>query len=72
MFIVNARIDNLTPAEKCIDFYSMLLKAGVNAELHIFNKGGHGFSMGVGRGQTPAMWPDTFAAWMRDIRMKSR
>ena len=69
MFIVNARVDNLTPAEKCIAFYSMLLKAGVNAELHVFNKGGHGFSLGDGRGEAPAMWPRSFAAWMRDVGM---
>ena len=27
LFIMNARVDNLTPADKCVDFYSMLLKA---------------------------------------------
>jgi len=67
MFIINARADAITPAGKCIDFYSTLLKAGVNAELHVFNKGGHGFSMGVGRGQSTELWPDSFAAWLRDV-----
>jgi len=69
MFIVNARVDELTPADKCVDFYAALLKAGVNAELHIFSKGGHGFSLGDGRGRSTALWPTSFAAWLRDCGM---
>jgi len=66
MFIVNARVDKLTPADKCVDFYAALLKAGVNAELHIFSKGSHGFSMGEGRGESTALWPNSFVAWLHD------
>jgi len=66
MFIVNARVDRLTPAEKCVGFYAMLLKAGVNAELHVFSKGSHGFGLGAGRGRSAAMWPASFVAWLRD------
>ena len=66
MFIVNARVDKLTPADKCIDFYATLLKAGVNAELHVFSNGGHGFGLGDGRGESTALWPTSFAAWLRD------
>ena len=66
MFIVNARVDKLTPADKCIDFYATLLQAGVNAELHVFSKGGHGFGLGDGRGESTALWPTSFAAWLRD------
>jgi len=66
MFIVNARVDKLTPAGKCVDFYASLLRAGVNAELHVFNRGSHGFGMGQGRGQSVAMWPASFVAWLRD------
>ena len=66
MFIVNARVDELTPADKCVDFYAALLKAGVNAELHIFSKGSHGFGMGEGRGESTALWPTSFVAWLHD------
>ncbi len=69
MFIVNARVDKLTPADKCVDFYAALLKAGVNAELHVFSTGGHGFSLGDGRGESTALWPTSFAAWLRDCGM---
>jgi acetyl esterase/lipase len=69
MFIVNARVDKLTPADKCVDFYAALLKAGVNAELHIFSKGSHGFGMGEGRGESTALWPTSFVAWLHDCGM---
>jgi len=65
-FIVNDRVDELTPAEKCVEFYASLLKAGVNAEIHVFSKGGHGFGMGAGRGNYTALWPTSFVAWLRD------
>jgi acetyl esterase/lipase len=66
IFIMNARDDRLTPADKCVDFYSMLLKAGVDAELHVFGKGSHGFDLGTGRGKSAAIWPTSFVAWLRD------
>ena len=66
IFIINARVDKLTPADKCVNFYSMLLRAGVKAELHIFGKGSHGFGLGTGRGKSTAIWPTSFAAWLSD------
>ncbi|MHC4167457.1 MAG: alpha/beta hydrolase [Planctomycetota bacterium] len=66
LFIMNARVDKLTPADKCVDLYAMLLKAGVNAELHVFGKGSHGFDMGTGAGKSAAIWPKSFAAWLND------
>lgn len=69
MFVVNARVDDLTPADKCVDFYASLLRADVNAELHIFSKGSHGFDLGTGRGQSLALWPTSFVAWLRDCEM---
>ena len=69
MFIINAREDRLTPVDKCIDFYSMLLRAGVNAELHVFDKGSHGFDLGTGRGRSAALWPTSFVAWLRDANI---
>jgi acetyl esterase/lipase len=69
LFMINARVDKLTPADKCVDFYAALLKAGVNAELHVFNKGGHGFDLGLRQGKATALWTDSFLAWLQDINM---
>jgi len=64
--IVNARDDLLTPADKCVELYASLLRAGVKTELHVFSKGSHGFDLGTGRGRSVAMWPTGFAAWLGD------
>jgi len=69
VFIVNARVDKLTPADKCVEFYASLLRTGVNAELHVFSKGSHGFGMGDGRGESTELWPTSFVAWLRDCDM---
>ena len=66
IFMMNAHDDRMTPADKCVDFYSALRKAGINAELHIFNKGSHGFDLGTGRGKSAAIWPTSFVAWLHD------
>jgi len=66
MFVMNARVDRLTPASRCIDFYTRLLNAGANAELHVFGKGSHGFDLGRGQGQSVSLWPQSFIAWLQD------
>ena len=66
---MNACDDKLTPADKCVEFYASLLRAGVKAELHVFGKGSHGFDLGNGRGMSVAMWPASFAAWLADANL---
>jgi len=69
VFLVNARVDELTPVDKCLEFYTALLEAGVNAELHVFSRAGHGFGLGDGRGESTALWPASFVAWLHDANM---
>jgi acetyl esterase/lipase len=68
-FIVNARNDEITPVDKCLEFYIALLNAEANAELHVYNRGGHGFSLGVERGESTAMWPHGFVSWLKDCNI---
>lgn len=56
----------LPPADKCVEFYAMLLRAGVNAELHVFSKGSHGFDPGAGRRESAAIWTRSFVARLSD------
>ncbi len=42
-FLVHAADDIWVPAANSIRFYEALQRNGVNAELHIYSKGGHGF-----------------------------
>ncbi len=66
LFIMNAIDDRLTPVDKCVEFYTALLHAGVKAELHLYNRGGHGFDLGAGKGESTSMWPESFVAWLKD------
>ena len=72
MFVMNARNDQATPASKCVAFYSQLLAAGSDAELHVYGKGSHGFDLGDGRGHSAALWKVSFLAWLRDADLISR
>ena len=67
IFIMNAADDWVTPANRCIDFYSLLLKSKATPELHIVSRGGHGFDLGDGRDIASApIWKQSFVAWMQD------
>jgi acetyl esterase/lipase len=69
VFIINAADDNLTTASKSIEFYASLLKVGVPAEMHIYNKGSHGFAMDFTKAESLKYWPDSFLAFLKDIGM---
>ncbi len=70
MFLVNAGDDTTTPAENSIRIYRALRSAGVRAEMHLFDNGGHGFGLGV-RGGAVAGWSGLFTAWLKEIGMLS-
>jgi acetyl esterase/lipase len=66
LFVMNAVDDQLTPAAKCMEFYGWIMDAKIPSELHIFGKGNHGFDLGQGRGESAAIWPSSFLAWLGD------
>jgi len=66
LFVMNAIDDTLTPVGRCVDFSQTVLKAGGKVELHLFAKGGHGFDMGDGRGESAVLWKESFVAWLKD------
>nr|AKB95180.1 endo-1,4-beta xylanase B [uncultured bacterium] len=66
LFIMNAVDDRVTPADKCLQFYTSLLNAKVKTELHLYNQGGHGFDLGLHKGESTSMWPASFVAWLKD------
>lgn len=63
-FLVHATDDAVVPVENSLLFYAALTTAKVPAELHIFQKGGHGFGMAP-NDPALAMWMPLCAAWMR-------
>jgi endo-1,4-beta-xylanase len=47
-------------------FFTTLRRAGVNAELHIYHVGGHGFGVRADRPEMPvSTWPERFFEWLR-------
>ncbi|HLT75398.1 MAG TPA: alpha/beta hydrolase [Ohtaekwangia sp.] len=44
-FLVHAVDDQTVPVENTTEFFSHLRKQGVAAEMHVYQKGGHGFGM---------------------------
>jgi acetyl esterase/lipase len=64
-FLVHAGDDNIVPVANSIQFYEALQKNGVNAELHIYAKGGHGF----GAIPTFEEWFGRCLRWMRTAQL---
>ncbi|ABQ07274.1 alpha/beta hydrolase [Flavobacterium johnsoniae] len=56
-FLIHATDDTVVIPENSINYYLALKKNGVTAELHLYEKGGHGFGLGV---------KDTSKFWTRD------
>jgi endo-1,4-beta-xylanase len=51
--------------EQLSTLFVTLRKAGVNAELHVYNSGGHGFGVRE-RPLAVSHWPDRFVDWLGD------
>jgi acetyl esterase/lipase len=63
LFIGAAQDDPQLPTINSVDIFQRWTKAGLPAELHIYEKGGHGF--GFRRHDVPAdNWPASFQAWL--------
>lgn len=63
-FLIHTTEDKGVPPENSIDFYLALRAAKVPAEMHIYEKGNHGFGLANGR-PGPSSWPDRCIDWLR-------
>lgn len=63
-FLFATSNDDVVPVENSINFYSALHKAGVPAELHVFENGPHGVGLDLA---DPAVgeWPKLLQGWLR-------
>lgn len=62
-FIAHAGDDEAVPVANALRFYQALVDHHVPAELHVFEKGGHGFGM---RQKGPIEeWPNLLAHWLK-------
>jgi len=67
-FLFTTSEDMTVPPENSVAFYLALQKAGVPAELHIFEKGPHGVGLDLGDPVLGA-WPTLLANWLRQRRL---
>jgi acetyl esterase/lipase len=63
-FLLCAHNDRVS--ESMANFFVTLKQADVNAELHVFNTGGHGFGVRSDRGISLEDWPNLFLRWLGD------
>ena len=62
-FLVHATDDGAVMAENSVNYYLALKKNGVSAELHLYEKGGHGFGLGVN--DTSKFWTKACEEWLK-------
>ena len=64
LFIGAAQDDPQLPAINSVELFRKWTRAGAAAELHVYEKGGHGFGFRP-HGSTSDGWPVAFRAWLR-------
>ena len=68
-FIVAASDDKVVKVQNSILFYEALIKQGVDAEMHIYKKGGHGFGLANGIDYLTT-WRKRFLDWIKNLKEK--
>lgn len=63
-FLFHTGNDPVVPVENSLLFYTALRRAGVPAEMHIFEQGDHGVGLAPNHPQL-RRWPDLLEGWMR-------
>lgn len=64
-FLLATTGDTVVPAQNCLLMYEALKKAGVACEMHVFEKGQHGYGMKDAKLPVTDFWPSLLEAWMR-------
>jgi acetyl esterase/lipase len=63
VFLLHAIDDEAVPVENSLQLLSALKAAGVKAEAHLFEEGGHGFGIRLIEGRPAAAWPELALRW---------
>jgi acetyl esterase/lipase len=64
-FLVHSADDNVVPVKNSIVYFQGIQKYNSPSELHIFQKGGHGYGLSVGKG-TQSEWPVMCINWIKE------
>jgi acetyl esterase/lipase len=63
-FLVHSADDKTVQVRNSFEYYNNLLKFNIPSELHVFQKGGHGYGLSVDKG-TQAAWPGLCISWLK-------
>jgi acetyl esterase/lipase len=63
--VMHAADDEVVPVENALAMFAALRAARIATELHIFEKGGHGFGLRLPEADTAMQWPYLFLAFAR-------
>ncbi len=66
-FLFHATDDAAVPVENSLLFYKALKSKGVSATMHIYPKGGHGFSLAT-KDAYLGGWPERMFEWIHSLR----
>lgn len=64
-FLVHAKDDKTVNVINSISFYEKLQQNGVKAEIHLYEKGGHGF--GINNKMSDEKWTDWLKTWLQQF-----
>jgi len=70
-FLFHTDEDDGVPPENSVLFYLALRKAGVPAEMHIYQRGPHGVGL-ASTDQVLSSWPDRLADWLSALNRERR
>ncbi|MGE0079278.1 MAG: alpha/beta hydrolase [Bacteroidales bacterium] len=69
-FLVHSQDDKSVPVENSIRYFQALIKNSIPAELHIYEKGGHGYGLATDRETTESSWPDACKKWLNQMGLR--
>lgn len=65
-FLIHATDDEVVPVENSIQFYRALVNKNIDAEMHIYPEGGHGFALALDKGYLET-WTDRLSDWLQRL-----
>jgi len=65
-FIIHATDDKAVPVENSLQYYEALKKFDIKSELHVYEKGGHGFSLAT-KNEYLSTWKTLFKNWVNNL-----
>lgn len=68
-FLTSAGLDDAFHARQTVEYHNMLFKAGVQSDLHIYARGGHGGAISKRNGIPFGTWHVRFEEWLSDQGM---